>query len=166
MEGCRFAHDRELQLYGRSHRGVAGVQVLTPLIRSQGPAVLVDRGWVPLERRHAASRPQGQIQGPVTLSGVARTRFPRGPFTPDNDAANNTWFVVDLAAMARQVRLELAPLLVEADAKASPGGLPLGGLGRHQLADNHRRYAFTWFALAAALVVIYVIFRRRLGSAP
>jgi cytochrome oxidase assembly protein ShyY1 len=35
-----------------------------------------------------------------------------------------------------------------------------------ELADNHRQYAATWFALAAALVVIFVLFRRRLGAAP
>jgi surfeit locus 1 family protein len=165
LEG-RFAHDSELQLYGRSHQGVAGIHVLTPLIRPQGPAVLVDRGWVPLALRHAASRPEGQIPGSVSLSGIARVHFPRGPFTPDNDDAGNTWFVVDLAAMARQVGLELAPVLVEADAGPHPGGLPLGGLGRHQLVDNHQRYAFTWFALAAVLVVIFVLFRRRLGTLP
>ena len=165
LEG-RFAHDRELQLYGRSHRGVAGIHVLTPLIRSEGPAVLIDRGWVPLDRRYPASRPAGQTVGPVSLTGIARIHFPRGPFTPDNDAAGNTWFVVDLAAMARQVRLELVPLLVEAEAGPNADSLPLGGLGRHQLADNHRRYALTWYALAAALVVIFTLFRRRLRTAP
>ncbi len=165
LEG-RFAHDSELQLYGRSHQGVAGIHVLTPLIRPQGPAVLVDRGWVPLALRHAASRPEGQIPGSVSLSGIARVHFPRGPFTPDNDDAGNTWFVVDLAAMARQVRLELAPLLVEVEAGPNADSLPLGGLGRHQLADNHRRYALTWYALAVALVVIFTLFRRRLRAAP
>ncbi|TMI92115.1 MAG: SURF1 family protein, partial [Bacillati bacterium ANGP1] len=34
-------------LDNRTHRGRAGYEVVTPLLRAGAPALLVDRGWVP-----------------------------------------------------------------------------------------------------------------------
>ena len=65
-----FRHDLE-QLFGAStHEGRLGHHVLTPLLREGGSAVLVDRGWVPTDRAHPAARREGQIEGPVTITGT------------------------------------------------------------------------------------------------
>ena len=47
IEGV-FRHELE-QTYGAEARNsVFGIHVLTPLVRDNGPAVLIDRGWIPL----------------------------------------------------------------------------------------------------------------------
>jgi surfeit locus 1 family protein len=39
--------------------------------------------------------------------------------------------------------------------------LPIGGQTRIDLPNDHLQYAITWFCLAGALIVIYVIYHRR-----
>ena len=128
----RFRHDLE-QLYGaRARANTLGHHIVTPLIPEAGPAVLVDRGWVPADKVHPASRSKGQLEDEVTISGIARYRADDRPgsFTPENEPASGRWYHYDLEAMAAALGLELSPIVVEADASANPGGLPVGGQTR------------------------------------
>ena len=155
-----FRHDLE-QLFGTyGIDGVLGHHLLTPLVRADGAAVLVDRGWVPADKAHPAARRQGQLAGTVEVSGIARYRADDLPgwFTPDNQPAEHLWFSYDLPAMAAALGLELLPVVIEADAAPNPGGLPVGGQTRTELPNNHLQYAITWYGLAIALLAIYVAF--------
>ena len=156
-----FRHDLE-QLFGAKARGgVLGHHVLTPLVRADGPAILVDRGWVPADKAHPASRPKGQPDGEVTVAGIARYRAADrpGPFTPDNDPEAG---VVSLRSRRwrRRSGFTLSPIVVEADDAPNPGGLPIGGRTVIRLTNNHLQYAVTWYGLAAALIGVYIVFRR------
>lgn len=155
-----FLHEREIYL-AASRIGKVGFHVITPLRRDDGTAVLVDRGWVPSEARDPAARPGGQIQGPTTVEGIVRAGGRRGWLTPDNDAPKNYWFWLDLPAMAAFAGVEIAPLVVEAGPAANPGGLPQGREYRVDLPNDHLYYAITWFSLAVALAVIFVVSQRR-----
>jgi surfeit locus 1 family protein len=57
------------------------------------------------------------------------------------------------------------PFYVDADATPNPGGLPLGGQTLLDLPNDHLQYAITWYALAAALAVIYILFVHRNSAA-
>jgi surfeit locus 1 family protein len=163
----RFLHERELHLPCRSQRGNDGTCILTPLVRAEGDAVLVNRGWVPPARKDPARRAAAQAAGEVRVEGVLRVAPQRSWAMPDNDAARNVWFWYDLPAMARAAGVALAPFYVEAALDpASPEGAPVGGQTRAQLPDNHLGYALTWFALAIALAVIYVLSQRRPPEPP
>jgi surfeit locus 1 family protein len=159
VEGA-FRHDLE-QLFGvAAIDGQVGHHVLTPLVRSDGAAVLVDRGWVPADRAHPAARREGQVAGPIRLSGIARYRGDDRPgwFTPANQPAQSLWYWYDLAALEAVHGLDLLPLVIEADATPNPGGLPLGGRTRTELPNNHLQYAITWYGLAAGLVAVWIAF--------
>jgi len=159
----RFDHAHELFLPCRSQRGNDGTCVVTPLRRAEGAPVLVNRGWVPPSRKDAARRAAGQVEGEVAVEGVLRVGAQRTWAMPDNDPARNVWFWWELPAMARAAGLDAAaPFYVEAAIDpASPEGTPLGGQTRYQLPDNHLGYALTWYALAIALAVIYVLSQRQ-----
>jgi surfeit locus 1 family protein len=160
-------HDLE-QLFGAStHDGQLGHHVLTPLLRQGGAALLVDRGWVPVDRAHPAARREGQVEGPVTITGIARYRGDdaAGWFTPANQPEQAMWFSYDLPALEQAVDLALLPVVVEADDRPNPGGLPIGGLTRIALTNNHLQYAITWYGLALTLVAVYVSFSLRRGGA-
>ncbi|MGQ0664728.1 MAG: SURF1 family protein [Pseudomonadota bacterium] len=160
-----FLHDRELKLHARSRRGNAGYHVVTPLVREHGPPVLISRGWVPYERKDAASRPQGQAAGPVTVEGVLRRDSRRGWLAPDNAPARNEWFWYDLPEMAGAAGVAgLAPYYIEAGPAPNPGGFPLGGQTVMRLPNDHLEYALTWYALAVAMAVIYIVYHRRRAS--
>lgn len=157
-----FDHARELYLYGRSQRGNDGYYIVTPLRRDSGPAVLVNRGWVPTARKAPERRAEGQVAGPAEVTGFLRRDPRRGWLMPDNDAAGNHWFWFDLPAMSAAAGISPpAEFYLEADTTPNPGGFPIGGQTQLQLPSPHLQYAFTWFALALALAVIYVAWHRR-----
>ena len=160
-----FLHDRELDLAARSHLGVPGYHIVTPFRLADGQTVLVDRGWVPLARKDARTRAQGQLAGEVTMAGIIRRPVGQGWLVPDNEPGHNVWFWFDLPAMASHAAIAgpLAPVYVDAAAAAIPGGYPLGGETRIELPNDHLQYAITWFALAIALVVIYLVFHHQRG---
>jgi surfeit locus 1 family protein len=160
----RFDHAREMTVLKPARDGRSGYRVVTPLLRSGDGAVLVDRGWVPLDRRDPATRAEGQIAGEVAIAGVVGLGDDPGPFTPDNDPASGTWFWIEPEAMARAAGLEAPPVVVEAAATEVPGGLPEGGQTAATLENPHRGYALTWSALAVALALIYLVYRRRQRS--
>ena len=154
----RFLNDRELYLGNRPRRGQPGYHIVTPLQRADGSVAMVDRGWVPLDRKLPQSRADGQIEGQATVQGIARLPHTPGIFTPKNQEEANFWFYVDPPAMARWAGLRGAlPVFIEAGPQANKGGLPLGGQTEASLADNHLQYALTWYALAIALSAIYFL---------
>ncbi len=63
-----FLHEREALVQAVTERG-AGSWVLTPLVTDSGFTVLVNRGFVPPERRERASRAQALPEGTVTVTG-------------------------------------------------------------------------------------------------
>ncbi len=158
----RFLHDKELYVLNRTHKSVVGVHVITPLRRNLidgGGVVLINRGWVPHDRQDPARRPTGQLDGNLEITGVVRIGVTaRGKFTPANDAARGQWYAPAPLAMAQAVGVDAPNLIVEADAGANPGGLPVGGQTMTTLVNNHLSYALTWFGLALALVIIYLVY--------
>ena len=159
-----FRHDRELLLIPRTRAGVAGAHVLTPLVRPDGQAILVNRGFVPVEFQPAATRRAGNPSGPVRVEGLLRRQHPPGPFVPDNDPSSGIWYSVDLAAMARATGLELADYVVDAGTARNPGGWPEGGQTNVAIRNTHLGYALTWYGLAAVLAVCVSVLGRRLGD--
>lgn len=165
----RFLHDRELYLEARSHRGQAGLHVITPLLLDDGRALLVDRGWVPLARRAPGTRRAGQLAGPVTVAGQARiggwTGY--GFLRPENDPEANVWLWMELPRMAQSAGLRepVTGLYLVAGPAANPGGLPIGRAAEVSLPNDHLQYAITWYALALVLLVVYLLQQSRPGDA-
>jgi len=143
-----FLHGAETLVQAVTERG-AGFWVLTPLRTSVG-TVLVNRGFVPPERRSPATRASGQTAGQVIVIGLLRLSEPGGGFLRSNAPAENRWYSRDVAAIARARGLTgTAPFFLDADSGANPGGWPVGGLTVVRFRNTHLIYALTWFALAA-----------------
>jgi len=159
-----FLHAKEIFLGATSEAGRQGYQVLTPLLEPGGRIVFVNRGFIPAELKDPARRAAGQIAGKVRVQGLLRLPPDGKPawFLPDNRADLNYWFWVDLPAMSAADKLDrVASFYIDADASPNPGGWPKGGVTRLVLPNDHLQYAITWFSLAVALLVIYVLFHRR-----
>ena len=163
-----FLHDKEIFLGASSEGGGQGYQVLTPLLEPSGRIVFVNRGFIPGELKDSTKRAAGQVPGTVRVPGLLRLPPDGRPgwFVPDNRPDLNYWFWVDIPAMSAAVDLDrVAPFYIDADATPNPGGWPKGGVSRLTLPNNHLQYAITWFSLAVALIVIYVLFQRRQAEA-
>nr|WP_148309259.1 SURF1 family protein [Sphingopyxis fribergensis] len=143
-----FRHDRETLVQAVTDRG-PGFWVLTPL-ETPGFTLLVNRGFVPRDRRDPAARTAGNTAGAVTVTGLLRVTEPEGAFLRSNDPAADRWYSRDVAAIAKARGLgKTAPYFVDADSAPNPGGYPIGGLTVVRFSDNHLVYALTWFALCA-----------------
>lgn len=148
----RFLTEKSMLTLARPQQGRIGYELVTPLERADGPPVLVNRGFVPMDRKDAA---RGGPDGTVTVTGVARLPQPAGLFQPDGRSADGVWMRVDTGAMAAAAGLpSVLPLVVE---QAPTGGVPAGIAPRVELPNNHLQYAFTWYSLAVVLLVIYGI---------
>lgn len=148
----RFLHERETLVQAVTERG-AGFWVMTPLRDASGFTVLVNRGFVPPERRDPAGRRPADPAGDVSVTGLLRLSEPKGGFLRANDPTAGRWHSRDVAAIAQARRLEgaVAPYFVDADGAPDPGGFPVGGLTVLRFANNHLVYALTWFGLALML---------------
>lgn len=159
-----FRHDREALIHTvlsepRGRFSGPGYWVFTPLKLANGAIIIVNRGFVPADRRSAASRREGQVEGPVTVTGLLRMPEIPNWFTPANDPARGEWYRRDPQAIAAAFGLKrVAPFIIDADATQNPGGLPAGGETRLSFPNNHLGYAITWFGLAAALAGVFGAF--------
>ena len=163
-----FLNDHELDLNAQSLKGEQGFHIVTPFRLSDGTIVFIDRGFVPTDKRAPETRAQGEIAGPTAATGLLRLPEPPGYFTPANEPAKNSWFSIDLPAMARAAGVGSAlPFYIDAGKTPVPGGWPQGGQTITDLPNDHLQYAITWYALAVALVAIYIRFaiRRRRSNA-
>ena len=157
----RFDHRAEVTVFTdlpdpKGKAGGLGYWVMTPLVRGDGTTVLINRGFVPQARRDPASRREGQIEGEVTIAGLARWSEGRNSFTPADDPAKGEWFTRDVAAIAAASKLDrVAPFFIDAEASA-PGGLPQGGETRLVFPNRHFEYALTWYGLALGLAGVYL----------
>jgi surfeit locus 1 family protein len=138
-----------------------GFWVFTPARLPGGALVLVNRGFVPENRRDPASRAQGQIAGPVEIVGALRWPEHRSWFSPADDPRKNLWFTRDPQAIAAGKGIgPVAPFYVEQEAPVPPGGLPQPGKLAVTLRNAHLQYAITWYGLAMVLVVMFVVWAR------
>lgn len=142
-----FDHPHETLVQASTARGT-GFWVITPLRLVGGGTVLVNRGFVPPERREPTQRDAGP-QGEVRVAGLLRASEPGGMFPRRNDPTVDRWFSRDVPAIAAARGLdEVAPYFVDADATPGGEGTPVGGLTVIAFPNSHLVYALTWFGLA------------------
>ncbi len=166
--------DRSLIVTNRVRFGTRGEEVIVPLRPSGGgPAVLVDRGWYPLElrgevRMRLAAEPAGEALGMARYLEEGGARL----------VANAGWTSFHPASMAGTLPYPVvawgliegdAPLDTDALMPPSPSELPQTGYVPYRNTIPHLEYALTWWGLAATLasvatVRLWVVPRRRTAS--
>jgi surfeit locus 1 family protein len=135
-----------------------GYFVFAPARLAGGSIVIVNRGFVPLDRKDPASRAEGAPHGSVDIVGIVRWPEARGLFTPADEPQNNVWYLRDIKAMAAAKKWSTAaPFYIEQESPVPPGGWPKPGKLQVNLPDNHLQYAITWFGLALALAGVYLV---------
>jgi surfeit locus 1 family protein len=164
----RYINNKERHFFA-TWRGQTGYYIYTPLELADGRILFVNRGFVPFDNKEPEMRMQGQLTDQQTVTGLAREKLPGKPswVVPDNDVAKNIFYWKDLDVMASSVGLEKArviPFFVDADSTPNPAGLPIGGVTQVDLPNDHLQYAFTWYGLAAVLVVVVAISWFRKGA--
>jgi surfeit locus 1 family protein len=139
-----------------------GYMVVTPFALAAGGVILVERGFVPASKAQdvaARAAPKAEVE----ISGLMRAPQMRNMFTPADAPEKRIWFTRDPAAIAATLGLaDAAPftLALDAPSSAGPGGFPRLVTAAPEFVNNHLSYAFTWFSLAAALLVVFGLYAR------
>jgi len=165
----RWDNTRTVFLENQMRGPKAGFHVYTVLFPEADPVgVLVNRGWVPMSDnvQQLPSVPPavvGRIEGSVA--------YPSAYFTvgqPDYRQRPLRVPRLDLPELQTALGVQLRPFVVRL-ATTSPDGFvrewaPTARLGMSP--EKHRAYAFQWFSLAAAvLMVLLVVNLRKNGNA-
>ncbi len=154
----------QVLVFNRSQNGVAGDNVLTPLVLGDGTVLLVNRGFV----RLAVDTPAPPA-GEVNVLGLVRPSEERrrGQLTDSNEGAITEVRRVDIDRIAPQLPGEVAPFYVDLRESAPPIGdgdplpVPLPELD----SGPHLSYAIQWFIFSLAVVVGWVLaVRRSIGT--
>ncbi|WP_343315988.1 SURF1 family protein [Brucella sp. BE17] len=155
-----YLNDKEVLVHALTERG-AGYWVMTPMRGHDGALTYINRGFVPTDKRNGEARPETQVAGETTVTGLLRMPEPDGFFLRPNYPARDVWNSRDVVAFAARDNFgPVAPYFIDAEASANPGNLPIGGLTVVSFRNNHLSYALTWFALAAMIVGAAIFFWR------
>jgi surfeit locus 1 family protein len=143
----RWLEDRSALVQAATELG-GGYWVMTPLVQDDGTAVLVNRGFVPADKRDPANWKR-RSGGTETVTGLLRMSEPHGAFLRTNDPAADRWFSRDVEAIAASRGLPvIAPYFIDAERTPQHTGLPIPGLTIISFPNNHLIYAVTWCTLA------------------
>jgi len=139
-----------------------GYWVFAPARLAGGSIILVNRGFVPADRKDPGTRTEGAPHGVIDIVGVLRWPETRNSFTPADDPKNNVWFLRDSNSIAKfKTWLTAAPFYIDQEGPVPPGALPKPGKLEVRLPDNHLQYAITWFGLALALAGVFIVWLAR-----
>ena len=157
----RLDPDHQFLLDNRSYQGRPGFEVLTPLRREDGRAVMVDRGWVPFSgvrsrlpdvalAAHDAVTVVGRVDN-LPVPGLASGRAAPDPKAP--------WPKItafpSMSQLSGALGVPLEPQIILLDPKEAdgyvrdwhpPGMEPM----------RHLSYAVQWWSFAVVLCVLWV----------
>ena len=164
----RYDRVSEILLANRSFEGSAGSDLLTPLVTPEGRAVIVDRGWVPLDLKGADEE---QARPPIRNVTVTGALFPsehKGYFSPSIPPGGRLTSIprIDVARITEQLPYPAYPLYLrlETQSPAQPGALPEKP-GPLDLSEGpHLSYAVQWFIFATIAVLTYGAVLMRKGG--
>ncbi len=148
--------DPSYEVYVRSQvrDGRSGLWVVTPLVLEDGQAVMVNRGWVPVELNRTEAAP---LPGGVEVIGVVRASRSRSALGPtDQPGVEDTIARVDLSLLDTYVPYPLLGVYLE-ESTDNPEAWPLR-LQEPVFDDegSHLVYAVQWFSFAVVGLVGYL----------
>lgn len=155
-----FEPSEEVLVRSQVHEGTAGWHVITPLVLLDGRAVLVNRGWIPLEM-DSVPVPTAPATGRVSITGwvnLTRIRQTGGATEPEGRLTHIAR--VDVVRLQQQMPFALLPVYIVADETGET--LPIA-VARPDATDEgpHLLYAIEWFSFTLISLVGYFFLLRR-----
>lgn len=164
-----FANDENIIIKTQSYQGRAGIDLVVPLqIKDSEQVVLVNRGWLPFENFEPEARRAFDLEGEITIDGVAyRSQQPPHSLAPTDPEPQlgkpvDSWFRLELDKIQKQIEAPLLPIYVQAlpDEELDvtpPIREPITDLGE----GSHLNYALQWFSFSLILAITYAGFMRQ-----
>lgn len=159
----------EVAILNRSMGGAPGAWLLTPLVRADGSAVPVVRGWISYDPAGSqedfpeAAPPEGE----VTVTGIVQLTQERGSLGAV-DAAEGTlqsMARIDLARFAQQLDQPLggAWVMLDEQTPPQPDGIPAPVEVAAADASQNFGYMVQWWIFATIALIGYPLVLRRVA---
>jgi surfeit locus 1 family protein len=157
-----WMHQHTLFLDNRIEQGRAGFWVMTPLLLDDQSAVLVQRGWVPLDPKGISAVPKlsepkelVRIQGRLIPPPSKWLELNGSEATPES-GTSQIRHNIDITQLRQLWGYSIVAVVLQSDPSDAEmkreWKLPASTVGTNQ------GYAFQWFALCAAVFVIALWF--------
>ncbi|MBL6965745.1 MAG: SURF1 family protein [Anaerolineales bacterium] len=164
-----YDHGHEIAIRNQAWGDQPGVHLLTPLkIAGSDQAVLVDRGWIPLEAYQSGDWTAYEVAGSVAIKGMLRLSQTepalggRPDPTPQPGEILRAWNFVNLQAIAQQIPYPLLNIYIQQAPDVANLQMPYRSLPEFELTEGpHLGYAVQWFIFATILGVGYPMYVRR-----
>lgn len=146
-----FAPEASIYLDNRLYHGAPGFYVLTPLKVDGGPAVVVNRGWMPVNPQGRETIvPPPTPAGKVRVEGIAMPQI--SSFVALRGAATGKlggiWPNFSFDALATQSGLSLQPIVVQ-QTSAADDKLVRDWTSEGSGSERNIAYAVQWYAFSA-----------------
>ncbi len=141
---------------------VAGYSIFTPLKLSDTQAILVNRGWLPAGKSRS-------ILPDISITDSDRNVLLNGLLSPppsktlvlSNNANNySKWPAVlqyiDITEIEQHLEVKLLPMILILN-NTEQTNFDVLPIKINMRSDKHTAYAFQWFALSFALLIIYIV---------
>jgi surfeit locus 1 family protein len=167
----RFAHIdvvghydpvRHILLDNQIWQGRAGVHVFTPFHTSDGTAILVNRGWLPLgvERQNMPEIPTPQhetvVRGILNIPPVPGLTIGQADKL-ERDSWPQLVTYLNLENIAGLLDVPLENYVIQLSIQEQDGFEDRDWKPVFMSSTRHRAYAFQWFALTAACIVLWLL---------
>jgi surfeit locus 1 family protein len=157
-----FDYENQIVLLNQTHNEAPGAVLVTPLQLGDGRAVLVARGWVPLNM----SEPEhwAELEEPDNLPVVGLIQetqlLPNGNAPTPPETPQVEWFQLNINAIQPQMPYELLPVFILQlpEEWRSYNTLPMREEPLVLDEGSHLSYAVQWFMFALILGVGYIFF--------
>ena len=166
----RYRVADEVAVRNRTLGGRPGVWLLTPLVLADGPALVVNRGWVPQSSSDPSARPPTPAPaGEVIVRGVVRLSEQRVGLGVADPAGGRLASLArpDIDRYAAQLDYPVHSFYLQLNSQDPPPGdyplmlaLPAPGDG------PHLGYAVQWFIFSAIAVIGYPLVLRHVSRRP
>lgn len=153
--------DAEHHFYfdNRIVNGFAGYDIFTPFRMDDGHTILVNRGWLKQGRTRQELPEFDTVTTPVSFKALV-DRPPSKDFMLAENVHNQlAWPMVlqyiDTGEMSKMLGYEVMPMILRLDKDADHGfhrEIPVMNLDH----AKNTGYAFQWYAMSAALLLIYI----------
>jgi surfeit locus 1 family protein len=143
-----------------------GYALLTPLLLGNGQAVLVERGWIPLDDSTPASWRQFDEPGNVTVQGILHPSLEKGelgsalidPTLAPGETHLDYWNFANLPRLQEQLPYPILNVYIQQAPGVDPESLPYRHIDQPDLnPGDHMGFALTWFIFAGLLLIGYPV---------
>jgi len=158
-----FIEDKQIFLDNKSLGDRVGYHVITPLqIEGARTSVLVNRGWIARTNEYPAPPKAPAPTGMVEVPGIATVPATRFLELSGANVEGRVWQNLTFERAHENLGLDVLPIILLASEtlpELSPvQEIPDAGI------DKHRGYAFQWFSIAAAILVVWLVVNANLDG--